>query len=115
MYPYPDDKKSFWQAKSHKDKGVTTWELHRENCAIGREFSSDYGFCVEAEAQSAESIDSEQQFVCRRAGKFIDYTSDTKYYECTVKSVSHGVLKLKERKCKKGEIFNGDEKHCVPV
>lgn len=78
--------------------------LRKQNCADGREFDTNVGYCVSKfldDDISTDSNDSSETIECEKPGTFIDchYSNGPTCYECKVKSVSNGTFKLIRQKC----------------
>lgn len=119
VFPVPGDTKSFFECRrNHKSNPLApAYEVRLENCAKGREFDTDLGYCrlETGDTTSSESNESTGKFECHTVGIFIDFTSDTRYYQCVVKNIAHGILKPIKHKCPKNEIFSGVDMICVPL
>lgn len=119
IFPDPDDKTAFFECKLERNRDALTpvYEIRREECERGREFDAELGYCrlnTPTEGTSSESGSSER-FECTSVGIFIDYTSETHYIECVVKSVCKGQLKAVRRKCPKYTVFSAADKQCIPL
>lgn len=123
VLPYPDDKHSFFICKLKKHSVPAEYELRKEGCARGREFVEGLGYCKliipsdqpSYDDSSSSSESSSGRFECTHVGIFIDFSSETHYIECIVKSVSKGVLKTIRRKCPKNTAFSAIDKKCVAI
>lgn len=119
ILPFPDDKTAYFECKLEKDKNAVTpvYEIRKEECEKGREFDAELGYCrliTSTEWTSSESGSSER-FECNGIGTYIDYSSETHYIECVVKSVCKGILKAVRRKCPKYTVFSAVDKQCIPL
>lgn len=119
VLPFPDDKTAYFECKLEKDKNAVTpvYEIRKEECEKGREFDSELGYCrliTSTEWTSSESGSSER-FECNGIGTYIDYSSETHYIECVIKSVCKGILKAVRRKCPKYTVFSAVDKQCIPL
>lgn len=118
VLPNPDDKSTFFQCKHHHSSKKIM--LQKRECAEGREFDAEYEYCKSIFAQDdvslIDSSDSSEDIVeCEKPGIFMDYSNDSNYYECIVKSVSKGSLKLVHHSCPRFHIFTMIEKRCVSL
>lgn len=90
--------------------------LRKQDCAAGREFDVEFGYCKSKfldDDISSDSSDSFEHVECEKPGVFIDYHSnDSKYFECIVKSVSKGTFKLIRHKYS-DHMFNTGENNGV--
>lgn len=119
ILPNPDDKSTFFQCKYLQSSKKML--LQKRACAVGREFDADLGYCKSKFAYddflSLDSNDdsSEKVLECEKPGIFKDYSNDSDYYECQVKSVSSGKLKLIHHSCPRHHIFTMIDKRCVSL
>lgn len=114
ILPNPNDKTSFFECKLRPLS--RSFILRKQDCAEGREFDADFGFCKSKFSDDdvpSDDSDSSENMECERPGIFTDHTTDYGYYECAVKSVSQGTLKLIRHSCPKYHIFITREKRCV--
>lgn len=119
--PNPDDKTTFFECKLEEnddedEDSTETFEVRKHDCADGREFDANLGYCaiVPQDDGSSDENSGEKQD-CTEAGIFIDFSNESRYYECTVKSVSKGKLKLHHHKCPKYHVFSMEDKKCIPL
>lgn len=106
ILPNPNDKFTFFKCKfRYLSKKIV---LRKQDCADGREFNADLGYCksiFDYDSISSDSGDSSENVECEKPGLFIDYLDHSKCYECIVKSVSKGSLKLIRHECHKFKIY----------
>lgn len=120
ILPNPNDKATFFACKFRflSKKFV----LRKHDCAAGREFDAALGYCkskfhvLEDDIPSDGDSDSFEHVECEKPGIFIGHyhSNECEYYECIVKSVSRGTLKLirhrhTDHMFKIGENDNGVE------
>lgn len=111
----PNDNTTFFECKLRPSSN--TFVLRKRECAEGREFVAELGFCKSKFSDDDvpfDDSDSSEELECEKPGIFTDHTTDYNYYECVVQSVSKGTLKLIRRSCPKYHIFINREKRCVP-
>lgn len=102
ILPNLNDKSTFFACKfRHLSKQFV---LRKRNCADGREFNADLGYCeskILDDNISTDNSDSSEIMECEKPGVFIDYSQSNRFacYECKVKSVSKGTFKLMRHKC----------------
>lgn len=115
ILPNVNDKSTYFVCKfRHLSKDFV---LRMFDCADGREFDANLGYCRSKfldDDFSPDSNDSSEEMECQKPGIFADYSNDSNYIECMVKSVSKGTIKLIRRSCPKYHIFTLTEKRCVP-
>lgn len=113
VFPFPDDKSAFFECKLEKDDEAVSpvYEIRKEECARGREFNAELGYCTTPPSETG----STERFECTGVGIFIDYSSEIHYIECVIKSISKGTLKAIRRKCPKYTVFSAVDKQCVPL
>lgn len=113
--PNVNDKSTYFECKfRHLSKKIV---LRKRSCAEGREFDAELGYCKSKFLDSdfpSDSSNSAENMECEQVGIFTDYSNDFGYYECMVKSVSKGTLKLIRHSCPAYHIFIKNEKQCVP-
>lgn len=117
VLPFPGEKTAFFECRK-KNNHPGEEELRKQDCAHGREFDAELGYCkISAgyEWLAPPSDESSEQFECHGVGIFIDFASETRYIECTVKNVAKGTFKKKHCKCPKNMVFNWELKGCVPL
>lgn len=115
ILPNPNDKATFFECK-HRPSS-RSYILRKQNCAEGHEFDADLGYCKSKFSDDdapSDDNDSSEELECEKPGIFTDHTNDFDYFECVVKSVSKGTLKLIRHSCPKYHIFILREKRCVP-
>lgn len=114
IYANHEDNSSFFECKLHYD--VFELQLHIENCAKGREFVANLGYCKLTSPDTDDSLESNSsgRFECHEPGIFSDILDKTKYYECFVKNVARGTFKAIHRKCPKNHVFNLTDRRCIP-
>lgn len=115
ILPNVNDKSTYFECKfRHLSKNVV---LRMRNCAAGREFDAELGYCkskfLNDDFPSDESNSSEDM-ECEQVGIFTDYLNDFGYYECVVKSVSNGTLKLIRHSCPAYHMFVQSKQRCIP-
>lgn len=100
ILPNPNDKSTFFVCKFRFQS--KKFVLRKHDCAAGREFDAELGYCKSKFHILDDDISSDGDSVsfehveCEKPGIFIDYyhPNESKYYECIVKSVSSGTFKL---------------------
>lgn len=116
VFAYPDDKTAYFECRANKKAGVITYQIEREYCSKGREFNPNVGYCELINDDGNEhNHEPSDHFVCNKVGIFIDFTNESRYYECIVKNVSRGELKVIRRKCPKDTMFSGESNTCIPI
>lgn len=115
IFPNPNDKSTFFECKfRHVSKHFV---LRKRNCAVGRVFDAELGYCKSKFLNDdfpADSSNSLEDLECEQVGVFTDYSNDFGYFECVVKSVSNGILKLRRHSCPAYHVFVATKKQCVP-
>lgn len=92
--------------------------IFSEKCHGEREFDMQLGYCKEVATEptsSAESEESKEKFECNAVGIYADIHDETKFFECKLKSVSKGKLKLCHHSCPKYHVFSLEDMLCIPV
>lgn len=115
MLPNPDDHATFFECKHRPSSHAPV--LRKRDCAEGRAFDAELGFCKSKFSDDDvpfDDSDSSEELECEKPGIFTDRSTDYDYYECVVKSVSKGTLKLIRHSCPKYHIFIMKHKRCVP-
>ncbi|XP_031619123.1 uncharacterized protein LOC116338165 [Contarinia nasturtii] len=108
----PDDRYSFFECNLNKNSDPYVYEIRRGECEKGREFDEQLGFCKLVSDEWASSENHSEWFECSTVGIFIDFSSDTHYVQCVVKSISKGILRPCRHKCPANSIFNGIDMKC---
>lgn len=115
ILPNVNDKTTYFECKfRHLSKKRV---LRKRSCDEGREFDAKLGYCKSKFLDNdfpSDSSNSSEAMECEQPGIFTDYSNDFDYYECVVKSVSKGTLKLIRHSCPAYHIFIKSEKQCVP-
>lgn len=104
ILPNPNDKSTFFACKFRLLS--KEFALRKHDCAAGREFDAALGYCKSKIHVLDDVIppDSEsdpiEHVVSKEPGIFFEYyySNQCEHYECSVKSVSRGTLKLMRRK-----------------
>lgn len=113
ILPNLKDKSTFFVCKwRHLSNKIV---LRKKDCAEGREFNANLGYCRSIfpdDIVSSDSSDSSERVECEQPGIFIDLN---RYYECIVKSVSKGTLKLIQHKCFDHHVFHMDKNEDVTL
>lgn len=118
----PNDKASFFECRLNEsddddDESTETFEVRKQECAEGREFDADLGYCAlipqEDDGSTDESTAEKQD--CTQVGISIDFANESRYFECIVKNVAKGKLKLIHHKCPKYHVFSMEDKKCIPL
>lgn len=111
--PNPNDKETFFECKLEDNDDLTeTFEVRKYSCGYDREFDADLGYC-KLTLQEDGSADAKEE--CTEAGIYIDFSNESRYFECIVKSVTKGKLKLIHHKCPKYHVFSMTDKKCIPL
>lgn len=114
----PDDINSFFVCKSPPGPLNTGFIVQKDKCRGVREFDPQLGYCKEViteSTSSAESEESKKKFECNAVGIYADINDETKFFECTLKSVSKGRFRLKHYSCPKYHVFSLEDMLCIPV
>lgn len=117
----PEDKFSYFECiLISKPKGDSSdnnqYRLYKENCPNGGEFDTDLGYCkltTEDENDSSESDEngnSKKLVECKEDGVFIDYSDDSRYYECIIKNVTYARI---HQTCPYHHVFSMADKRCI--
>lgn len=120
ILPVPNDTHSFFECKSNSGEESNEYVAVKQNCAKGREYAPYFGYCKLTsddessvlDSDSSESLDGKP---CEIPGVSIDFTKDSRYYECIVKNVAKGILELIRRQCPKYHVFSMDDEYCIPL
>lgn len=120
LLPNPFEKSSYLQcshisSSSARNVSDDQYRLYKKICANKGEFDAVLGYCkltVENSDDSLESNDSANQVECKEAGVFIDRTNDSRYYECSVKSVKYTKI---HQTCPNDRVFSMEEKRCIKL
>lgn len=115
----PTDKNSYFKCYQNKNSNDSMQlVVHKKKCAYNYVFDMNLGFCKaphqETEAISAENED-DKEFECTSVGVFIDFSDETKYFECILTDVSNGILKKVQENCPKRHVFSFRDKKCIPL
>lgn len=114
IFPNPTDKSTYFECKfRHLSKHFV---LRKRNCAAGREFDAELGYCKSKflnDDLPSDSSNSLEDLECEQVGVFTDFSNDFGYFECVVKSVSNGTLKLIRHSCPAYHVFVATRKQCV--
>lgn len=120
ILPVPYDTGSFFECKSNGGDESKEYTAEKQDCAKGREYAPNLGYCklisdeesLLGDSDSSESLTGEP---CSILGVSIDHSNDSRYYECIVKNVAKGILELIRRRCPKNHVFSMDDEKCVPL
>lgn len=118
VFADPDDINSFFVCKLPPGPLNPGFIVQKEKCHGEREFNPQLGYCKEVLTEPtspAESEESEEKFECNAVGIYADIHDETKFFECTLKSVSKGKLKLHHHSCPKYHVFSLEDMLCIPV
>lgn len=115
ILPNANDKSTYFECKfRHLSQHFV---LRKRNCAAGREFDAELGYCKSKYLNDDFPSDNSNSFEdseCEQVGIFTDYSNDFGYFECVVKSVSNGTLQLIRHSCPAFHVFVATKKQCVP-
>lgn len=117
----PDDKTTFFECRSEEkddddEDSTETFEVRKQDCADGREYDANLGYCTITPVEDGSTDDSSAEKPdCTETGISIDFSNESRYYECIVKSVAKGKLKLIHHKCPKYHVFSMEDKKCIPL
>lgn len=124
IWPNPSDVTTFFECttKSKVPGEEPATVAIKQKCAKLREYDAELGYCKlssenelllddSVESDSEESLDGTS---CTTKGVLIDFKKESRYYECVVKSVAKGILKLIRRRCPTLHVFSYDDKKCIP-
>lgn len=124
VLPDPDEKTSFFECRLEEkddddeedEDSAETFEVRKQECHEGREFDADLGYCKLTPVNDESGDEgSEEKQDCTEVGIFIDFANESRYYECIIKSVAKGKLKLIHHKCPKYHVFSMADKKCIPL
>lgn len=115
--PNPDNRWSFFECFLKENKS-NDFELRYIACADDRVYDDKFGYCKFLSANDERIVDSDEfidDSICDKAGVFLDYEDDTRFYECVVKNVASGLLKAVHHKCPMYHIFSMHDRICIPL
>lgn len=115
--PHLNYKSSFFQCSlisSDQSESDIRFRLYKKICAHGGEFDAILGYCkltTENENNSGED-ENAKKVDCKETGIFIDFSDDTRYYECIEKSVTFARI---HQTCPYNHVFSMADKRCVKL
>lgn len=122
LLPHPFDSSSYFQcslvspAKSDFYPDIQ-YRLYKKICARRGKFDAELGYCKltaanEDEDDSSESGESANKMECKAAGVFIDYSNESRYFECITKNVSYARV---HQTCPNNHVFSVADKRCIKL
>lgn len=117
IFPNFDDETTFYECKLKNKMEPAEYELRRKDCARGREFDAELGYCVQIGVAdtSSESHEHSENIECKRKGYLIDYTNESRFYKCELKSIAKGTFKAVRCQCPDHEVFSMADEKCIQL